>query len=47
MSRLGSTRMACPDMTTEQNVLNALGQVKSYKNWVNIIWLFATLPIVR
>lgn len=32
MSRLGSTRMACPDMTTEQNVLNALGQVKSYKN---------------
>lgn len=31
MSRLGSTRMACPDMTTEQNVLNALGQVKSYK----------------
>ena len=31
MRRLGSTRMACPDMTTEQNVLNALGQVKSYK----------------
>ena len=30
-NRLGSTRMACPDMTTEQNVLNALGQVKSYK----------------
>lgn len=25
-----ATRMACPDMTTEQNVINALGQVKSY-----------------
>ena len=25
-----STRMACPDMTTEQNVTNALEQVKSY-----------------
>lgn len=25
-----STRMACPDMTAEQNVINALGQVKSY-----------------
>ena len=31
MSRLGSTRMACPDMTLEQNVLSALGQVKKYK----------------
>lgn len=28
---MGSTRMMCPDMTTENNVLNALGQVKSYK----------------
>lgn len=28
---LASTRMACPDMTTEQNVLSALGQVKGYK----------------
>ena len=26
-----STRMACPDMTLEQNVLSALGQVKKYK----------------
>lgn len=25
-----STRMACPDMTTEQSVSNALGEVKSY-----------------
>ena len=33
MSRLG-VPMACPDMTTEQNVLNALGQVKDCKNWV-------------
>lgn len=31
LSRLASTRMACPDMTLEQNVLNALAQVKSYK----------------
>lgn len=31
LGRLASTRMACPDMTTEQNVLNALGQVKGYK----------------
>lgn len=31
LSRLGSTRMACPDMTTEQNVLNALKRVKKYK----------------
>lgn len=28
---LASTRMACADMTTEQNVLSALGQVKGYK----------------
>lgn len=25
-----STRMACPDMTTEQNVINALSETKSY-----------------
>lgn len=31
LGALGSTRMACPDMTTEQNVLGALGQVKGYK----------------
>lgn len=31
LSRLAGTRMACPDMTTEQNVLSALGQAKSYK----------------
>lgn len=31
LSRLASTRMACPDMTTEQNVLNALDQVRGYK----------------
>lgn len=31
LGNLASTRMACPDMTTEQNVLNALGQVKGYK----------------
>lgn len=28
---MGSTRMMCPDMTTENNILNALNQVKSYK----------------
>ncbi|HJD75701.1 META domain-containing protein [Bacteroides reticulotermitis] len=28
---MGSTRMMCPDMTTENNVLNALAQVKSYQ----------------
>lgn len=28
---IGSTRMMCPDMTTENNVLNALAQVKGYK----------------
>lgn len=31
LGALGSTRMACPDMTVEQNVLAALGQVKMYK----------------
>lgn len=30
LSRLGATRMMCPDMTVEQNVLNALAQVKHY-----------------
>lgn len=31
LGAMASTRMMCPDMTTEQNVLNALGQVKGYK----------------
>lgn len=31
LGALGSTRMACPDMTVENNVLTALGQVKKYK----------------
>lgn len=31
LSRIGSTRMMCPDMTTEQEVLKALPQVKKYK----------------
>lgn len=31
LGALGSTRMACPDMTVEQNVLSALSQVKKYK----------------
>lgn len=31
LGAMGSTRMACPDMTIEQNVLGALAQVKSYK----------------
>ncbi len=31
LGALGSTRMACPDMTVENNVLSALGQVKTYK----------------
>ena len=31
LGALGSTRMACPDMTLEQNVLGALAQVKGYK----------------
>ena len=30
LSNLGSTRMACPDMTTERNVLNTLALVKKY-----------------
>lgn len=29
---LGTTRMACPDMTLERNVLTALAQVKKYKS---------------
>ena len=28
---MASTRMMCPDMTTEKNVLSALAQVKGYK----------------
>lgn len=31
LGALGSTRMMCPDMTLERNVLSALGQVKKYK----------------
>lgn len=31
LGALGSTRMMCPDMTIEQNVLSALAQVKGYK----------------
>ena len=31
LGAMASTRMACPDMTLEQNVLSALGQVKKYK----------------
>ena len=30
LSQLGTTRMMCPDMTLEQNVLNALAQVRQY-----------------
>lgn len=29
--QIGSTRMACPDMATEKNVLAAMDKVKSYK----------------
>lgn len=32
LGAMASTRMACPDMTLEQNVLSALGQVKKYKS---------------
>lgn len=31
LKNMASTRMMCPDMTTENNVLNAIAQVKSYK----------------
>ncbi|MDE5711830.1 MAG: META domain-containing protein [Bacteroides sp.] len=31
LGAMGSTRMMCPDMTVEQNVLSALAQVKKYK----------------
>ena len=31
LGAMGSTRMMCPDMTTERNVLSALAQVKGYK----------------
>lgn len=31
LGALGSTRMMCPDMSVEKNVLTALGQVKRYK----------------
>lgn len=31
LGMMGSTRMLCPDMTVEQNVLSALAQVKKYK----------------
>lgn len=31
LGTLASTRMACPDMTVENNVLSALGKVKKYK----------------
>ncbi len=31
LGNLGSTRMMCPDMTLERNVLSALAQVKKYR----------------
>ena len=31
LTGMASTRMMCPDMTTENNVLNAFAQVKGYK----------------
>ena len=31
LGALASTRMACPDMTVENNVLSALNKVKKYK----------------
>lgn len=31
LGSMASTRMACPDMTLEKNVMAALGQVKKYK----------------
>ena len=31
LGAMGITRMMCPDMTTERNVLSALAQVKGYK----------------
>ena len=31
LSALGTTRMMCPDMTVERNVLAALGKVKKYR----------------
>lgn len=31
LGTMGGTRMMCPDMTLEQNVLSALAQVKKYK----------------
>ncbi|MBQ8673534.1 MAG: META domain-containing protein [Bacteroides sp.] len=31
LGALGSTRMMCPDMTVEQQVLTALAEVKSYR----------------
>ena len=31
LGKMAGTRMMCPDMTLEQNVLNALSQVKEYK----------------
>ena len=30
LSNIGSTRMACPDMTTERNILNTLSLVQKY-----------------
>ena len=34
LTGMASTRMMCPDMTTENNVLNAFAQVKGYKRQV-------------
>lgn len=31
LDAMGSTRMACPDMAVEQNVLSALARVKKYR----------------
>ena len=48
LTGMASTRMMCPDMTTENNVLNAFAQVKGYKKaGKRIRCIFAIRPTVR
>ena len=47
LGAMASTRMACPDMTLEQNVLSALGQVKKCGSNRPIIVLQKKAPTVK
>jgi heat shock protein HslJ len=45
-SGIGSTKMACDDMTTETDFFSALGKVNTYKITGSRLYLFSTAGII-